>query len=146
MVPSTHSSLHTRLTTLINGFLNQLRHKLFWRWSVLGLGLWCLTPQYFSYIVAISFICGGNRSIRRKPQTCRKSLTNFKSHNVLSSTPRLSGIGTHNFNDNMHWLHMVVVNPTTIRSWPQQPRSVLGRNTWRNFFYGNIVLNYKYIL
>jgi hypothetical protein len=29
---------------------------------------------YFSYIVAISFIGGGNR---RKPLTCRKSLTNF---------------------------------------------------------------------
>ena len=32
---------------------------------------------YFSYIVAISFIDGGNRSTRWKPPTCRKSLTNF---------------------------------------------------------------------
>jgi len=32
--------------------------------------------QYFSYIVAVSFI-GGNRSTRRKPPTCHKSLTNF---------------------------------------------------------------------
>jgi len=30
--------------------------------------------QYFSYI---SFIDGGNRITRRKPQTFRKSLTNF---------------------------------------------------------------------
>jgi len=30
--------------------------------------------QYFSYIVAVSFIGGGNRSTRRKPQTCCKSL------------------------------------------------------------------------
>jgi len=30
--------------------------------------------QYFCYIKAISFIGGGNQS---KPQTCRKSLTNF---------------------------------------------------------------------
>jgi hypothetical protein len=30
--------------------------------------------QYFSYVVAVSFIGGGNQ---RKPQTCRKSLTNF---------------------------------------------------------------------
>jgi hypothetical protein len=30
--------------------------------------------QYFSYIVAVSFIGGGKR---RKPLTCRKSLTNF---------------------------------------------------------------------
>jgi hypothetical protein len=34
-----------------------------------------------SYIVAISFIGGGNRSTWRKPPTC------CKSHNVVSSTP-----------------------------------------------------------
>ena len=33
--------------------------------------------QYFSYIVALSFTGGGNRSTRRKPTTCRKSLTKF---------------------------------------------------------------------
>jgi hypothetical protein len=33
--------------------------------------------QYFSYIVAVSFIGGGNRSTRRNPPTCHKSLTNF---------------------------------------------------------------------
>jgi hypothetical protein len=33
--------------------------------------------QYFSYNVAVSFIGGGNWSSRRKPLTCRKSLTNF---------------------------------------------------------------------
>jgi hypothetical protein len=30
-----------------------------------------------SYIVAISFICGGNQSTRRKSSTCHKSMTNF---------------------------------------------------------------------
>jgi len=30
--------------------------------------------QYFSYIVAVSFIGGINQSTRRKPPTCRKSL------------------------------------------------------------------------
>ena len=33
--------------------------------------------QYFSYIVAVSFIGGGNRRTQRKSLTCRKSLTNF---------------------------------------------------------------------
>ena len=33
--------------------------------------------QYFSYIVAVSFIGGGNRCTWRKPPTCHKSLTNF---------------------------------------------------------------------
>jgi hypothetical protein len=47
----------------------------------LGLGLEygvsCHFQQYFSYIVAVSFIGGGNRSTRRKPPTYPKSLTNF---------------------------------------------------------------------
>ena len=30
-----------------------------------------------SYIIAVSFIGGGNRSTRRKPPTCLKLLTNF---------------------------------------------------------------------
>ena len=33
--------------------------------------------KYFSYIMAVSFIGGGNRRTWRKPLTCRKSLTNF---------------------------------------------------------------------
>jgi hypothetical protein len=33
--------------------------------------------KYFSYIVSVCFIGGGNRSTRRKPLTCHKSLTNF---------------------------------------------------------------------
>ena len=33
--------------------------------------------QYFSYIVAVSFIGGGRRSTLRKPPTYLKSLTNF---------------------------------------------------------------------
>ena len=33
--------------------------------------------QYFSYIVAVSFIDGGDQSTWRKPLTCRTSLINF---------------------------------------------------------------------
>ena len=33
--------------------------------------------QYFSYIMVVSFISGGNWSTRRKPPACRKPLTNF---------------------------------------------------------------------
>jgi len=37
----------------------------------LGLELWCWS---FSYIVAVSFIVGGNRNTQRKTPICRKSL------------------------------------------------------------------------
>ena len=45
-------------------------------------------------------------------------------HNVVSSTPRLSGVRTHNVTSDRHWLHRVVINPTTIRlrPWRLQPR------------------------
>jgi hypothetical protein len=39
--------------------------------------LLCHFQQYFSYIMAVSFIGGGNQSTPRKPPTCGKSLTNM---------------------------------------------------------------------
>jgi hypothetical protein len=49
------------------------------------------SQQYINYIMMVSFIVGGNRSIQRKPPTCHKALTNF---NVVSSTTCLNGIPT----------------------------------------------------
>jgi hypothetical protein len=57
--------------------------------------------KYSNYIAAASFIGGGKRTSRRKPSTCRKSLTNL-SNNVISSAPRLNGIPTHIVSGNMH--------------------------------------------
>jgi hypothetical protein len=50
-----------------------------------GGGVWYLMTisTIFHYIVAVCFIVGGNRSTRRKPQTCQTL-----SHNVVWSTPR----------------------------------------------------------
>jgi hypothetical protein len=57
--------------------------------------IWCLLcttswhrhfQQYFSYIVAVSFIGGGYRSTRRKPPTCRKSLTNVIAYCCIKYT------------------------------------------------------------
>jgi hypothetical protein len=45
-------------------------------WLV-GYGVSRHFQQYSSYIIAVSFIDGGNQSTQRKPLTCRKSLTNF---------------------------------------------------------------------
>jgi hypothetical protein len=65
-------------------------------------GVYRHVQQYISYIVAVSFIGGGNRSTRRIPPTCRKSLTNILSHNVVSSTPRLNKARTHKVSGDRH--------------------------------------------
>ena len=59
----------------------------------LGLVLWYLTPlsTYFSYFVAVSFIGGENRNTRRKPQTYRKSLSNFITQSCIEFTSKYVG-------------------------------------------------------
>jgi hypothetical protein len=71
-----------------------------------GLGLWCLVPLSTIF----QFYRGGQFYWWRKPEYPEKT-TDTESHwqtlwhNVVSSTPRLSGIRTHNFSDDRHWLH-----------------------------------------
>ena len=43
------------------------------------------------------------------------------SYDVVSSIPRLSGIRTHNITGDRILIALVVINPTTIRSWPHRP-------------------------
>ena len=57
--------------------------------------------QYFSYIMAVSFIGGGNRNTRRKQLTCRKSLRNI-SHNAVSSTPCQIRVRTQSVSGDWH--------------------------------------------
>ena len=49
----------------------QVFHYIFITIGLVGIRCFCHFQQYFSYIVAFSFIVGG------KSPTCRKSLTNF---------------------------------------------------------------------
>jgi hypothetical protein len=51
----------------------------------------CHKKKYFSYIVAVSFIGGGNWSTRRKPLTYRKSLTNFITYCGIEYTSPFTG-------------------------------------------------------
>jgi hypothetical protein len=54
---------------------------------------WHHFQQYFSYIVAVSFIGGGNRSKQRKPPTCLKS----QLYHIILYTSPCSEIGVDRF-------------------------------------------------
>ena len=66
--------------------------------------------NYFSYIVVVSFIGGGNRSISRKPPTCLSQVTDELYHIMLyieqGSNSQLQLLQA--------LIEQVVVNPTTI--------------------------------
>ena len=47
---------------------------------------------YFSYMMAVNFIEGGNRSTRKNPPTCQKSLTNFITYCSIEYTSPWRGI------------------------------------------------------
>ena len=71
-------------------------------------GLWCSTIfKLYRGDVAISFIGGGNRSTRRKPLTCRKSLTNSKLckyTNYITDVVIFWNIRIHNWqSDDVFW-------------------------------------------
>jgi hypothetical protein len=86
-----HSTIFTSDALLICMVLLRLGEQIIkittkslWDWHYksfirfdLDYGVWRRFQQYFRYIVAVSFIGGGNWSTRWKPLTCRKSLTNF---------------------------------------------------------------------
>jgi len=57
---------------------------------------------YFSYIVAVSFIGGGNRSIWRKPLTCRASMTNFYYIMLYGVHLVMNGVQSHNVSGDRH--------------------------------------------
>ena len=64
----------------------------------------CHFQQYFGYIMAASFIGGGNQSTKRKSPTCCKSLINYLIRLFLIRLA-ISGTRTHNVSGDRHWLH-----------------------------------------
>ena len=102
---------------VLNFFLCVYNYCLFIRFRFMFM---VFDATFFSYIVVVKFIVGGNRRTQRKSPTCRKSPTNF--YHIM-----------------LYWVHLVlagfkfialvvicliaqvVVNPTTIRLRPWQP-------------------------
>jgi len=69
--------------------------------SGLGIGLWCLTPRstIFQLYRGGQFYWWWKPGENHRPVVCHRQTL---SHNVVSSTPRLSKIRTHNVSGDMH--------------------------------------------
>ena len=64
------------ITTIHNIFIIYIKVYIYEGVKGYGYSIYRRFQQYFSYIVVVSFIGGGNRSTQRNPSTCRKSLIN----------------------------------------------------------------------
>ena len=75
-------------------------------WTVGCLLLWCLTPlSTIAQLYRESFY-GGGTGLSEENHRPVSSHWQTLLYNVVSSTPHLSGIRTHNVSGSRHWLHM----------------------------------------
>ena len=104
--------------------------------------------QYFSYIMAVSFIGGWNRSTRRKPLTCRKSQKNFIIYLVFGLHCELNflflvlGSFLAHLTQRVMWGIAITWRPSSVRrpsSVVRRPSSVVRRPSV-NFSYFNLLL------
>jgi len=89
-IPKSTNNHHKTIFALFDYYL--LDTKLIFE----GLRWWCLMPlstifQLHEYIMAVSFIGGGNQSTQRKPLTCPKSLRNFTTECCIEYTSSWAG-------------------------------------------------------
>ena len=122
---------------------HNLRKKIF-----IGFGLWCLMPlstifhwyRGSQFMVEEIWVCRENyRPVAIHWQTL--------SHNVVSSTPRLSRVRTHNGSGDRHWLHQSNYHTTTmapIRFWKLfkdlNTREISWNQLFKFFFNKDILL------
>ena len=89
----THENIYYQVTSIIYKFVFDF---------YVGLGLWCLMPLstiFQLYRDSQFYWCWKPEKTTDLPQ-----VSDTLSHNVVSCTPCLSGIRTHNVSGDRHWL------------------------------------------
>jgi len=122
-----------------------------------GLGLWCLKPfqHYFSYIMAVSIICGGNWCTRRKPLTChnialQETIIQPQNYTIItlifqqkSTVSKRHYAPLNNMVNYTSWpiviLYMIAMGPTTSEELRSQSITLL-KMLWSHNSYKNCQL------
>jgi hypothetical protein len=87
LIVRNYNAITEEITLCIIVELKKVSSNTVFMYNKTAYGVWHHFQQYFSYIVSVSFIGGGNLSTGTQKNTNLPQVADKLSHNVVSSTP-----------------------------------------------------------